>query len=188
MIACYDSEINYYTNASAEDVDEDLFENISKEKFIESLRTARDKLFSNVSSFLPQEPFAHGGFRCRNIIVHNGHISAVIDWEFAGSYPVSELLGGVGVEWFELKDENLLEYRQWSDRIKDAVVAKVRSRGWEEDQVALLVGRGNGEVQLARREMIPMDDDADSDGDEGEDDGGADDSEEGIKNVEVRGC
>lgn len=79
---------------------------------------------------------------------------------------------------------------------------KVRSRGWEEDQVALLVGRGNGEVQLARREMIPMDDDADSDEDEddggaddseegnneGEDDGGPDGSEEGNKNVEVRGC
>lgn len=82
---------------------------------------------------------------------------------------------------------------------------KVRSRGWEEDQVALLVGRGNGEVQLARREMIPMDDDADSDEDEGEgeddggadesekgnnegeNDGGPDDSEEGNKNVEVRG-
>ena len=96
--------------------------------------------------------------------------------------------GGVGVELFELEDENPLEYRPWSDRIKDAVVEKVRSRGWEEDQVALLVGRGNGEVQLARREMIPMDDDADSDEDEDEGDGGADDIEKGNKNVEVRGC
>lgn len=79
---------------------------------------------------------------------------------------------------------------------------KVRSRGWEEDQVALLVGRGNGEVQLARRDMIPMDDDANSDeveddggaddseegNNEDEDDGGADESEKGNKNVEVRGC
>ena len=110
-------------------------------------------------------------------MVHNGNISAVIDWEFAGSYPLSELLGGMGVELFELEDENLLEYRQWSDRIRDVLVEKVRSRGWEEDRVALLVGLGNRELQLARLEMIPMDDNAESD--EDEDDGGADDSEEG---------
>lgn len=43
----------------------------------------------------------------RNIVVHDGHISAVIDMEFAGSCPMSELLGGVGVEWFEMEDEIL---------------------------------------------------------------------------------
>ena len=117
----------------------------------------------------------HGDFCGRNMMVHNGSISAVIDWEFAGSYPLSELLGGTGVELFELEDDNLLEYRQWSDRIRDATVEKARSRGWEEDRMALLVGPGNRELQLARLEMIPMDDDADS----VEDDGGADDHGEG---------
>lgn len=182
VIACYDKEIHYYTNAPAEDLDEDLFEDTSKEEFIESLRTARDKLFSDMSSFLPQEPFAlvHGDFCGRNMMVHNGHISAIIDWEFAGSYPLSELLGGVGVELFELEDDNLVEYRKWSDKIKDAVVEKVRSRGWDEDKVALLVGQGNREVQLARREMIPMDDEAYSE----EDDGDGDDSEEGTEGKE----
>lgn len=110
-------------------------------------------------------------------MVQKGHIRAVIDWEFAGSYPLSELFGGMGVELFELEDDNLLEYRHWSDTIKDAVVEKVRSRGWDEDRVALLVGPGDRELQLARREMIPMDDGADS----GEDDGTAGDSRsEGI--------
>ncbi|CAD6574326.1 MAG: hypothetical protein ASARMPRED_006663 [Alectoria sarmentosa] len=151
VVACYDKEICYYTNASAEELDEGLFETTPKEHFIESLRTCRDRLFSDISSFLPQEPFAlmHGDFCGRNTTVHDGHISAVIDWEFAGSCPLSELLGGVGGELFELEDDNLLEYRQWSDRIKDGVVEK--------------------EVQLARREMIPMDDNADSDEDEDED-------------------
>ena len=109
-------------------------------------------------------------------MVHNGHISAVIDWEFAGSYPLSELLGGVGVELFELEDDNLLEYGQWSDRIRDAIVEKVRGGGWDEDQVALMGGPGNRELQLARIEMIPMDDEDDYG--EGEDDGGADDGGE----------
>ena len=58
MTACYDKEIYYYTNVAAEDVDENLFETTSKEKFIESLKTTRDELISNLSSFLPQEPFA----------------------------------------------------------------------------------------------------------------------------------
>ena len=164
MNACYEKEIYYYTNAPAEDLDEDLFESTSKEKFIESLQTARDRIVTDPSSFLPQEPFAlvHGDFCGRNLMVHKGHISAVIDWEFAGSFPLSELLGGVGVELFELEDDNLWEHGQWSDRIREAAVEKARSRGWDEGQVALLVGRGNRELQLARREMIPMDDDCDS--------------------------
>lgn len=179
MLACYDKEIYYYLNASADDLDEDLFENTSKEKFIESLRTTRNRLFSDESSFLPQGPFAlvHGDFCGRNIVVHNGHISAIIDWEFAGSYPLSELLGGLGVELFALEDHNLLEYGEWSNRIKDAVVEKVRSRGWDEDKVALLVGEGNREVQLARREIIPMDDEVDED----EDDEDEDDEDENDK-------
>ena len=45
----------------------------------------------------------------------------------------------------------------------------MRSKGWDEKKVALSVGQGNREVQLARREMIPMDDNADSDEDEDED-------------------
>lgn len=189
MIACYDKEIYYYTNVAAEDLDEDLFEITSEEKFIECLKTTRDKLISNISSFFPQEPFAllHVDFCGRNIMVHNGNVSAVIDWEFAGRYPFSELLGGVGVELFELEDENLLEYRQWSDRIRDVMVEKMRSRGWEEDRVALLVGPGYRKLQLARLEMIPMDDDAESDEGKDEDDGGADDSEEGSIGDDFRG-
>ena len=69
---------------------------------------------------------------------------------------MSELLGGTGIELFELEDENLVEYGQWSDRIRDAVVEKARARGWEEGKIALLVGEGNRELQLARREMVPM--------------------------------
>ena len=85
--------------------------------------------------------------------------SAQSYWGFAGSYPLSELLGGVGSDLFELEDDNLLEYRRWSDQITDMVVEKVRSRAWDEDQVALLVG--------ARREMIALDDESDRDEENG---------------------
>ena len=86
-------------------------------------------------------------------MVHVGQIRAIIDWGFAGSYPLSELLGGVGSDLVGLEDDILLEYRRWRDEITDMVVEKVRSRCWDEDQVALLVGAGKREVQQARREI-----------------------------------
>ena len=104
---------------------------------------------------LPQEllALAHDDFRGRNIVGHDGQIRAIIDWGFAGSYPSSELLGGVGSDLFGLEDDILLEYRRWSDEITDMVAAKERSMDWNEDQVALLVGAGKREVQQARREI-----------------------------------
>lgn len=72
-------------------------------------------------------------------MVHDGQIHTTIDWGFAGGYPLSELLGGVGSGLCESEDE-ILEHRRWSDKITDMVVENVRSRNWDEDQVALLVG------------------------------------------------
>lgn len=77
---------------------------------------------------------------------------------------MSELLGGSGVELFELEDENLVEYGQWSDRIRELVVGKATARGWDEKKIALLVGEGNMQLQLARREMVPMGDFDDEEG------------------------
>lgn len=119
------------------------------------------------------------------MMVHEGHISGIIDWEFAGSYPLSELLGGMGVELFELEDENLVEYGRWSDRIVEAVVEKARRRGWEEDQLAVLVGKGNRELQLARREMVPMDNCSADEG--GPTDGDAGAEEEDVVGVGLDG-
>lgn len=90
------------------------------------------------------------------MMIHNGKINAIIDWEFAGSYPLSELLGGTGIEMFELEDDNLLEHSEWSDKIRDSIVEKARARGWDDEKLELLVGEGNRELQLARQEMIPM--------------------------------
>lgn len=166
-MACYDKEIYYYTHAPDEDLDQDTFEDIPKDKFLTGLQAKRDKLAANPAPFLPQEPFAlvHGDFCGRNMIIHNGKINAIIDWEFAGSYPLSELLGGTGIEMFELDDDNLLEHGQWSDKIRDLIVDKARARAWNDEKLELLVGEGNRELQLARLEMIPMldvDDDGES--------------------------
>ena len=57
--------------------------------------------------------------------VRDGHIRAIIDWDFAGSFRLSEVLGGTGWELFEL-DENLGEYGVWNDRMRDLLVDKAR--------------------------------------------------------------
>ena len=151
--------ITPYSNASLADIGEDLFNSEDQRlRYIAELQATRDKLASDPSPFLPQEPFAlvHGDFCGRNIMIHEGHVRAIIDWEFAGSYPLSELLGGSGVELFELEDENLTEYGEWSNRLRDMLVEKARSRDWDEGKIDLLVGDGNRELQLARREMVPL--------------------------------
>lgn len=147
-----------------------------RDKFISDLQATRDALIKDPAPFLPQEPFAfvHGDFCGRNIMVHEGHVKAVLDWEFAGSYPLSELLGGDGIEMFELENENLMEHMQWSDIIRDKIIERAEDRGWDDAKIDLLVGEGNRELQLARREMIPMGGPSDNRGPvEGDGDGGA---------------
>ena len=58
-----------------------------------------------------EEPFVlvneelHG----RNIVMRDGYIAAVLDWGFAGFYPLSELLGGEGVDVLEMESEEKVE-------------------------------------------------------------------------------
>ena len=101
----------------------------------------------------------HNDVHGRNIMMRDKHISAVLDWEFAGSYPLSELLSGGGVDVLEMETEADVE-ENWvlSDRIRDLVGATARMRrGWSEDRVGVLLGKGNAEFQAARVEMIPED-------------------------------
>lgn len=59
---------------------------------------------------LDQPPFvmAHGDFHAGDIIVRDGHIVGVIDWEFAGSYPLSEAIGEPDLTY---QDRNSLAWR-----------------------------------------------------------------------------
>ena len=118
ILACYDKEIYYYTHASDHDIDADLFEDTSITVFIEQMRRKRAAL---AATHIPDEPFVlnHGDFNGRNILMKGDQIAAVIDWEFAGSYPLSETLsdGAIGVvaaDCEELDDENTL----WDKKIR----------------------------------------------------------------------
>ena len=158
MLACYDKEIYYYSYASEEDIDQDFFEEVSKADFIKTLQATRQSIAEDDEAFLPEEPFVlnHGDFHGRNIMMKDGQIAAVIDWEFAGFYPLSELLGGVGVDVLEMQaDEDVDENNKWSEVIVKLAGEVARSRGWDERSVALLLGDGNPDLQRVRAEMFP---------------------------------
>jgi len=158
VLACYDKEIYYYLNGSEEDIDQDFFEDVPKEDFIKSLQDTCQSIAEDDTAFLPEEPFVlvHGDLHGRNIMMKDGHIEAILDWEFAGSYPLSELLGGMGVDVLEVEDdEGEVENNSWSDVIVKLAGEIAKSRGWDDRRLGLLVGDGNFELQKARVEMFP---------------------------------
>ncbi|KAF8805341.1 hypothetical protein BYT27DRAFT_7104806, partial [Phlegmacium glaucopus] len=157
VLACYDKEIYYYTHASASDIDSDLFEDMSVERFVAQLRDKRSFLEVNYNPV--DEPFVlvHGDFNGRNILMGGSDVVAVLDWEFSGAYPLSELVGGVGMEVLEVIDgESEKENSMWSARILRMVASTARKRHWPENEVGMLVGSGDPIVGYARTEMFPV--------------------------------
>lgn len=158
MIACYEKEIQYYQHASEDDLDMDLFTELSKDSFIKTLQDAQQAILVDERAFQPEEPFVliHGDFHGRNIMVRDGQVKAILDWKFAGSYPLSELLGGVGVDVLEVEDEEgEHENNKWSLIIVKLAGDIARSKGWNERRLQLLLGDGNSDLQQRRVEMFP---------------------------------
>ncbi|OJA14554.1 hypothetical protein AZE42_03169 [Rhizopogon vesiculosus] len=71
--------------------------------------------------------------------MHGTDVVAVLDWEFSGAYPLSEL-----------------ENSMWSARILRMVASTARKRHWPENEVGMLVGSGDPIVGYARTEMFPV--------------------------------
>ena len=137
----------------------DFFEDVSKDAFIMTLQDERFDLLDNEDAFLPEEPFVlvHGDFHGRNIMMKEGRIQAVLDWEFAGFYPLSELLGCTGVDVLEIEtDKDEVENNKWSERIVKLAGERARSRGWDQRRLDLLLGDGDPKLQKTRTEMIPI--------------------------------
>ena len=105
------------------------------------------------------EPFVlvHGDFNGQNIVMQGTKVQAVLDWEFSGAYPLSELVGGgVGVDVLEVTDnESEEENSKWSRRIMKMVAETARKRNWSEKEVAMLISDGDPIVGFARTEMFP---------------------------------
>ena len=105
------------------------------------------------------EPFVlvHGDFNGRNIMVQGTKVVAVLDWEFSGAYPLSELVGGgVGVDILEVvDDESEKENSKWCRRILRMAAETARQRCWPKNEVEMLISDGDPVVGFARTEMCP---------------------------------
>jgi hypothetical protein len=155
ILACYDKEIYYYAHAPKESIDADLFEDASIAEFVEQLREKRMTL---AATDMADEPFSliHGDFHGRNIMMEGDQIVALIDWEFAGSYPWSEMFSGGGIDVVDVNSEQLDEENTvWDEKILGYIRQLVMEREWEQKDIDLLLGDGNPELGRARSEMFP---------------------------------
>ncbi|KAI0865940.1 kinase-like domain-containing protein [Xylaria cubensis] len=155
ILSCYDREIYYYTHATSEDIDEEFFVDISVQDFVEELREKR-KALSEID--IVDEPFVlvHGDFLGRNILARGDQITAVLDWDFAGFYPLSETLSYGDVDVVEMESEELFnENMTWGRKIRAFVQNEIVKRSWDQSRIDLLMGDGNSELGAARMEMFP---------------------------------
>ncbi|KAI0445126.1 kinase-like domain-containing protein [Xylaria telfairii] len=155
VLSCYDREIYYYTHATDEDLDADFFTEVSVDEFVEELRKKRHALST---SNIVDEPFVlvHGDLHGRNILACGDQITAVLDWDFAGSYPLSEALSHGDVDVVEMHSEELYnENVTWGRKIRTFVQHEVVRRSWGQSRIDLLMGDGNEELAMARMEMFP---------------------------------
>lgn len=108
VLVCYDRDICYYSQAPQHgiDIDSDLFTDVSVQDFVVELQKKKDSL---AAADIADEPFAlvHGDFHGRNILSDGDQVLAILDWEFAGSYPLSETLSGGGIDVVEAVSEEL---------------------------------------------------------------------------------
>lgn len=152
----YDKEIYHYNNADSECFEDDLFADVNREDFVEELKRRRSKAQQQfVKSSINMEPLVlcHNDLHGRNILVQGTKIVGVIDWEFAGSFPLSELVDG-GVEVLEIRDEQLEgECFEWCERI-EKLIEDVAIKRMEKD-IEPLTGAGDPIFQAARVEMFP---------------------------------
>lgn len=111
--------IYYYSHAGPDVLDADLFGEVAVADFVETLKARRERVEVELKAKPREEPFVlcHGDLQGRNILMRGTDIVAVIDWEIAGSLPLSEL-EDTGVEVLEMVDEvSEEECMKWSEKI-----------------------------------------------------------------------
>ncbi|TAQ90757.1 hypothetical protein B7494_g932 [Chlorociboria aeruginascens] len=160
LLAYYDKEIQYYSNGSLDEFQyRDLIDDERKRKnWIAQLKIKRQKLESWKTA---KEPFVldQGDFRGQNILMKDGVVAAVLNWGFAGSYPLSEVSDETYIEVLKItldsseEDENENDY--WVRKIRRLIFKGAKDRGWEGDDLKLLMGGGNPVVSHVRIEMFP---------------------------------
>ncbi len=143
ILACYDREISYYTHAAETDIIAEAFEKTSVADFVKTLKLERLALLYEQSLFrdIDAEPrvLVHEDFRAGSILVRDGHLVGVLDWEFSGVYPLSELLGPIQILQISSPGRDDLteeEETKWHERYLQEFEHVIRKRGWSEQSIS----------------------------------------------------
>lgn len=142
----------------------EAFENVTVAEFIESLKLEKENVSKDVqlSQTLDVEPrvLVHEDFHAGNMLVHDGSLVGVVDWEFSGVYPLSELLGAIQLIQVSppCRSEGTEEEEaKWDGRYRQDLGKIVRQRGWTEENIETLLGGGWPAFQKVRTVMFPDD-------------------------------
>ncbi|KAI9717594.1 MAG: hypothetical protein M1828_007155 [Chrysothrix sp. TS-e1954] len=163
--SCYDREIYYWT--FAEEIDthaHDWFPNTSIPEFVDLLKQEKHDVLNNNNVFasIDTEPLVlcHEDFHAGNMLVRDGHLVGVIDWEFSGTYPLSELVPGpmkvLQISGESRHESTKIEEDKWHEQYRRDVERVVRQRGWKDVDIAILMGDGHEVLHRARHIMQPV--------------------------------
>jgi len=120
VLACYAREIYYYEVMGYE---RQRSGKADAKQRIEELTSEKKAVAADKSSYAVDEPFVlcHGDLNGRNIMVRVTEIVAVLGWDFAGFFPLSEIFFGGG-NLVELKNEaEKEENAKWVAKIEELV-------------------------------------------------------------------
>lgn len=156
FLGCYEKEIFYNTKT---DKIETWYGTCAKSHGRELEKQRKALSYAEIID----EPFVfiHGDFHGRNIMVKDGRISGVIGWEFAGSYPLSQVFfeGLTFVGSYSDEDEYKFyhENKLWEGEVREYMIRLARKRNWEEHHIDMLRwGSTDPRMRKVRRTMEPV--------------------------------
>ena len=92
------------------------------------------------------------------MLVRDGCLVGIVDWEFSGVYPLSELLGAIQLVQVSSpyrSEGTEEEEEEWGRRYRQDLEKIIRQRGWSEGNIRALLGGGLSDFQKARAVMFP---------------------------------
>ncbi|KAK2777036.1 hypothetical protein FQN53_002428 [Emmonsiellopsis sp. PD_33] len=164
ILSCYDREIYYHSHADEKDIMMEAFEKVTVAEFVEFLKLEKEKVSRDVELFqaLDAEPrvLVHMDFHAGNMLARDGRLVGVVDWEFSGVYPLSQLLGPIQpIEISKSGRDGATEAEEdeWHRRYRQELEKIVRQRGWSEENIKILLGDGWPVFKRVRTVMFPDD-------------------------------
>ncbi|KAM5435501.1 hypothetical protein McanMca71_006961 [Microsporum canis] len=161
-------DIHYYAHGG-NDIEKAFFTRTPLPQWIEHLKSERQAIAAgekaDVYRLIDEEPICicHGDFSTSNILVREGNVVGVIDWEFAGTYPLSEVLGPMDIislaekHYHAGRDAAEEESEKWNKKVLVDIEAVARQRSWSEKDVKVLMRGSHGIFAKAQFEMFPRD-------------------------------